>query len=674
MLVDHVWQSTLVAGGLALLALTLREQAARIRCSVWLCASLKFLVPFAALAELGRQAGTRLLPVAVPSAQLPQSSTGGAALTALIERVMQPAAAWAPGDSFAAPDAAALAAPPALSLDVGMLLLFAWAAGSAAVLAIWLVRWLRLAALVRRARPVALEARLGAEWLDVRASATRIEPGVVGIVRPVLLLPEAVLARLTPAELAAIVEHELCHVRRRDNLAAAVHMLVEALFWFHPLVWWIGARFVDERERACDEAVVAAEHDAQTYAGAIVEVCALCARSPLACVVGIGGGGDLCKRVDRLLNAPAVRPLGVTKRFVLASGALAVLGVPIAVGLLNAPLARAQEASPPPAISAAGRDSPTPRIDGRGIHFLGPVIIANEVPLRAIVASAFRLQRERIAGPELLEQHYTLVAEMPSVDYHAEDPAAQYSEYLRSILEQRFGLVIHRDAKVMPALALVGGGQGLTLGSRNAPLLRSSADQLEGLGVSMDSLANYLGGVFKTPVLNQTNLTERYDFRLEWPMDAAGADQARLRQLLEERLGLRLLAVEQPVERIVVDRVTEPAAEPTIPEPAGNPAPVIVRVANPPPRDNGRMLTLDIDAHGAVYLDGGAAPGLALDPRALLAAATEAFRADPELTALVRADSMVANASIVEAANLLQAAGARRIRFATLWWVRPIAN
>jgi beta-lactamase regulating signal transducer with metallopeptidase domain len=48
----------------------------------------------------------------------------------------------------------------------------------------------------------------------------------------------------------------MCHVRRRDNLFAAVHMAVEAIFWFHPLVWWIGSRLLEERELACDEEVL----------------------------------------------------------------------------------------------------------------------------------------------------------------------------------------------------------------------------------------------------------------------------------------------------------------------------------------------------------------------------------------------------------------------------------
>jgi Zn-dependent protease with chaperone function len=64
--------------------------------------------------------------------------------------------------------------------------------------------------------------------------------------------------------LHAVIAHELCHVRHRDNLIAAIHMFVETVFWFHPLVWWIwcggsgvvdrvwwiGKRMVDERERA----------------------------------------------------------------------------------------------------------------------------------------------------------------------------------------------------------------------------------------------------------------------------------------------------------------------------------------------------------------------------------------------------------------------------------------
>jgi bla regulator protein blaR1 len=80
---------------------------------------------------------------------------------------------------------------------------------------------------------------------------------------------------LTSEQLKAIFDHELCHVECRDNLTALLHMLVEAIFWFHPLVWWVGARLVDERERACDEAVLQAGNAPEVYAEGILEVCKL---------------------------------------------------------------------------------------------------------------------------------------------------------------------------------------------------------------------------------------------------------------------------------------------------------------------------------------------------------------------------------------------------------------
>ena len=89
------------------------------------------------------------------------------------------------------------------------------------------------------------------------------------------------MQRLTPAQFEGVVAHELCHIRRRDNLTASVHMVVEALFWFHPLVWWIGARMVEERERACDEAVLSLGSEPVEYAEGILSVCRSYLESPL---------------------------------------------------------------------------------------------------------------------------------------------------------------------------------------------------------------------------------------------------------------------------------------------------------------------------------------------------------------------------------------------------------
>ena len=97
---------------------------------------------------------------------------------------------------------------------------------------------------------------------------------------PVLLWPEGLSEKLDDAHLEAVIAHELCHVRRRQHLMATIHMLVEAAFWFHPLVWWLGARLIDERERACDEEVLQRGSERHLYAESILKICEFCLSSP----------------------------------------------------------------------------------------------------------------------------------------------------------------------------------------------------------------------------------------------------------------------------------------------------------------------------------------------------------------------------------------------------------
>ena len=89
-------------------------------------------------------------------------------------------------------------------------------------------------------------------------------------------------------------------MRRRDNLTAAIHMLVEGVFWFHPLVWWIGARLVATREQACDEHVVTETAEPITYAEGIVTVCRRYVETPHMAVSGVGGA-DVRARIDAIL-------------------------------------------------------------------------------------------------------------------------------------------------------------------------------------------------------------------------------------------------------------------------------------------------------------------------------------------------------------------------------------
>ncbi len=254
---NHLWQSTAIAALVALLALVLRGNQARVRYSLWMIASAKFLIPFSLLMVAG---GYLRSSVSTPVAQ--------PAISKMLDQITTPFS-QIPGAFTSAPLAAVqqnVAAQKANPLPLVLLIL--WACGFVAVVFSWWRKWRTIRSAVRTA------SRTGSVGnVPVLSSQSLVEPGVFGIVKPVLLLPEGIAKRLTEAQLSAIFAHEMAHVRRRDNLSAAFHMLVEAVFWFHPMVWWIRTRLVEERERACDEAVLLSGNEPEVYAEGIINVC-----------------------------------------------------------------------------------------------------------------------------------------------------------------------------------------------------------------------------------------------------------------------------------------------------------------------------------------------------------------------------------------------------------------
>jgi len=112
-------------------------------------------------------------------------------------------------------------------------------------------------------------------------------------------------------------------LNRRDNLTAALHMLVEAVFWFYPVVWWLGGRLVDERERACDEAVVRTGNDPQVYAEGILKVCKFFVGSPVPCVAGVTGA-SLKKRIEKIMSRQILPNLTFAKKALVAAAFIVV--------------------------------------------------------------------------------------------------------------------------------------------------------------------------------------------------------------------------------------------------------------------------------------------------------------------------------------------------------------
>jgi uncharacterized protein (TIGR03435 family) len=457
MLANHLWQSTAFAAIAAGLALALKKNQARARYWIWMAASVKLLLPFALLAGVAshfvkpRAAAApaqAAMVVEVESFSEPFREPVQAAPVRVQQKVVDPTHR----DETAmngAPQVATAVRPQSrpfgkLRVESGapgfvarvvasipLLCVAVWVAGFVAVLAVWGARWRRVAlamsaaTVLREGREVGVlrrtESAAGLKRpIEVRASAGAIEPGVFGILRPVLAWPAGISERLDDAHLEAVMAHEVCHVRRRDNLTAALHMLVEAVFWFHPMVWWVGARLVEERERACDEQVLLLCGQPQAYAESILKVCEFCVQTPLECMSGVTGA-DLKKRVVEIMTERVANKLTLGKKVLLIGAAVLVAVVPIVLGQAQATrrmMLAAMDSTPKPLRQAAHamlalEESP----------FTGEIAQVNVPILTHNMDSA---ERPSLDGTEVRELLTRQKAELEYQDLHAKQDRPNY--------------------------------------------------------------------------------------------------------------------------------------------------------------------------------------------------------------------------------------------------------
>ena len=325
--VNHLWQSTLVVLLAWLLTLALKRNEAKTRYWVWMAASLKLVVPFSLFISVGEL----LRPAAAIPLRNPQFAAAIVNMTQPFSQGAEPAIA---GFSRSVVPAAA-----PHQVDLLPVFLTVWLCGFLVLLIRWARNWCAVRATVRSASPVSLSIDI-----PVLSCLRLLEPGVFGIVHPVLLLPEKIVERLSAPQLHSILAHEMSHVRRRDNLTVAIHMAVETIFWFHPAVWWIESRLIEERERACDEAVLQSGNEAEAYAESILNVCKFYTESPMACMSGVTGS-DLKRRIVRIMTVQTGRKLDAGRKLLLSVAAVVAVAMPVTFGLVHAAQVPAQSAS-----------------------------------------------------------------------------------------------------------------------------------------------------------------------------------------------------------------------------------------------------------------------------------------------------------------------------------------
>lgn len=546
----HLWQSTVFAALITAAALLCRRNPASTRFWLWMAASFKFLMPFSLLYALGA-----LAPTPVPSR--------AAALR--IERIT---------NSFT-PAVIEELAPPATGgpIDWELLLTVVWAIGVAVQLVRWFAQWHG----IRRGLRTAVALPIAAP-IPVLSVDTALEPGVFGIFRPRLLLPRGIEGLLTNAEWDAILAHEMCHVRRRDNLTAALHMLVESVFWFYPPVRWVGAKLLAERERACDEEVLRLGNSPSVYACGILRVCESYVESPVPCAAGVTGA-ELRQRIGEILNASNPLQLSPVRRIALALVCLAGAATPVVLGILNAPRVRAQAVMEKNNyhFEVASIRPNTGEGRGMGVETGAAVFRATNIPLHGLIQFAYGVQDYQITGGPgwLRDDRFDILAKYERAEEGAVGALDQKADEkrneriraaLRDLLADRFQLRLHQESKELPLYALVidKGGPKLKVsvdGHRSTHSNQNNGTgRLTARGVTMASLATSLSGILRRPVRDETGLREIYDFIIDWTDNqSAEGSGPTMFSAVREQLGLRLESKKGPVTIHVVDNAAKPS-------------------------------------------------------------------------------------------------------------------
>jgi len=552
-LTNHLWQSTIFALAAALLTLAFRKNRAQVRYALWVAASLKFLIPFAFLIALGTNLW-QLLPARNAAPEI-----AGPAISQTIVQIAQPVS-----DRFSFAPVTHAANWPLIALAA------AWACGFFAIAVMRLRACLRIRAALRSSTPIDIPVAV-----EVRSAPGLLEPGVVGIFRPTLLLPEGILESLTPPQLEAVLAHELAHIRRRDNFTAALHMLIEAVFWFHPLVWWIGARLIAERERACDEAVLSLDNQPRDYAEAILNVCKLYVESPLACAAGVTGS-DLKKRIHTILTGCAADQISLAKKLALATAGTAALCVPIIIGLMSAPM-KAQSQAEPISFAVTSVKENASGVQGGGLDTEQDRLTGTNITLRTYIRAAYHLQNFQLSGgPSWTESdRYDIIGK---ADHAVGD--SELMLMLQALLADRFKLTLRREAKETSGYALLVAKNGPKLHEMQGTgkgWIRNGVGSISGQEVSMSDFAKDLSGRLGSPVVDLTGVTGVFDLKLQWmpdmseprnpgenkempstdvPTDSSGPS---IFTALQEQLGLRLEAQKVQTETFVIDHVERPS-------------------------------------------------------------------------------------------------------------------
>jgi uncharacterized protein (TIGR03435 family) len=480
----------------------------------------------------------------------------------------------------------------------------------------------------RRSRPTGIVA----ERFEVRESELVASPVTLGVLHCAVLLPLD-WRTWNSAKLEAVLAHERSHIRRWDPAVQFVSAIHRALLWASPASWFLHRGIVRTAEQISDEDAVAATHDRVSYAEVLLEFVQRGAGQTSWQGVPMASYDRPEKRIRRILQSTDV-PHRVTHRGIAA---VLVLATPLTY---LASAAHPQFATPPPIplpALAAATPSPTPStvpalIEARvpapspspaPAHSPAPQspiapspspeplpafevasikpadlnggrpccvtirpgarVEINALPLKSLIATAFRLSGFQISGGDawIEKDNYDIEAK-PSADLLSSIKTLRYTWYgieddhlrqmLQALLIDRFQLKFHRETKIGDVYLLKQSGKLLALHATDAPLGGAYPAGYGNIGYvaakwsiyaySMPQLAKFAADfILHAPILDRTELSGPFDYKQRQPdlEPDYGPDQTDTFMHFLSELGLKLERAKGPIESFVIDHAAEPS-------------------------------------------------------------------------------------------------------------------